>query len=111
MNGRWLVFLVLFCVGCASEPVVLLQDVTGAGEKVCLADRASIPSIVDQFYATRDLTTEEGKIDYLIERVKTSDLTFVRNKVVYTGPQAAAFLRWKLGRMEKRHKIKVTTAQ
>ena len=106
----FLLFLVLF-VGCASEPVVLLNGRTAAGDLVCLDDQSEIPAIVQKFYATRDLTTEEGKIDYLIERVINSKLTFIRNRVEYTGPSAAGFLRWKLGRMEKRHNVVIKTAQ
>ena len=111
MKQRIFFLWILLLVGCASEPIALLNGIAPSGEPVCLEDRANIPAFVEIFYATRDLTTEEGKIDYLFERVKNSHLTFIRNKVEYTGPQAAAFLRWKLGRMEKRHHIKINTAQ
>jgi hypothetical protein len=60
---------------------------------------------------TRDLTTEEGKIDYLLERIRGSKLIFVRNKVEYVGPAAASFLHWKLDRWRSRHYAKITTAQ
>lgn len=105
------VLFFLFWLGCASQPVVLLNSVTDTGENICLDDRANIPAFVQKFYATRDLTTEEGKIDYLIERVKNANLVFVRNKVEYTSPAAAGFLRWKLERMEKKHNVKIQTAQ
>lgn len=112
MKFKLFLFLVLFFwLGCASQPVVLLNGYTGSGNLVCLDDQANIPEFVQKFYETRDLTTEEGKIDYLIERVKRSKMTFIRNRVEYTGPQSASFLRWKLGRMEKRHRVKVETAR
>ncbi|MBI4358488.1 MAG: DUF5329 family protein [Candidatus Omnitrophica bacterium] len=109
-RASFVVFLLL-CLGCASKQVVLLNGASVTEQPLCLDDRAGIPAIVQKFYATRDLTTEEGKIDYLIERVRSSNLVFVRNRVEYSGPQAAGFLRWKLGRMERSHHIKVKTAQ
>jgi len=103
--------LILFCLGCASKQTPLLDGVNLEGAPLCLGEQAGIPAIVQKFYTSRDLTTEEGKIDYLLERIRTSDLIFVRNKVEYSGPQAAEFLRWKMGRMEKRYHIKINTAQ
>ena len=111
MKREALLCFVLFLAGCASQQAPLLMGVSESGTAVCLEDQAVIPGFVQKFYETRDLTTEEGKIDYLIERVKSSDLTFIRNKVEYTGPAAASFLRWKLSRMESRHHVKIKTAE
>ena len=110
---KYAAFFVLFllCLGCASEKVALLEGMALDGAPVCLENRSQIPALVRKFYATRDLTTEEGKIDYLIERVRTSSLVFIRNQVHYSGPGAAEFLRWKLRRLEKRWHVKVETAQ
>ena len=70
-----------------------------------------IPDLVRRFFETRDLTTEEGKIDYLLDRIRKSDLTFVRNKVEYNGREATDFLRLKTNRLEHRNHIKIRTAQ
>jgi hypothetical protein len=103
----------LMSVSCAgkSSSLPLLSGVSKEGAPICLDDRAGIPAFVQQFYDQRDLTTEEGKVDYLLERLRHSQLVFVRNRVPYTGPQAAGFLRWKLDRWKTRHDIKINTAQ
>jgi len=89
----------------------MLSGVSKEGAPICLDERTGIPAFVEQFYARRDLTTEEGKIDYLLERLRNSQLLFVRNRVEYTGPQSSGFLRWKLDRWRARHHIKIDTAQ
>jgi hypothetical protein len=109
-----LVFLIfLLCFGCATSsapPPLLEQNPTGA-EPVCLGDCSQVPSDVAKFYASRDLTTEEGKIDYLIEQVRKSKVTFIRNRVEYNSIGAAQFLRWKLGRLRNHHHISIESAQ
>ena len=109
----WVFLFVSLCLGCASNPppLTLLSGVTKEGAPICLDDRTGIPAAVQEFYAKRDLTTEEGKIDYLLERLRNSQLLFIRNRVEYTGPQAAGFLRWKLDRWKTRHHITIDTAQ
>ena len=109
----WVLLFVFLCLGCASEKasLTLLSGVTKEGAPVCLDDRTGIPAAVQEFYAKRDLTTEEGKIDYLLERLRNSKLLFIRNRVEYTGPQAAGFLRWKLDRWKTHHHLKIDTAQ
>jgi hypothetical protein len=47
------------------------------------------------FAATRP-EGEQAKIDALLERIRTSDATFVRNGVEYDGKKAAAHLKTKL---------------
>ena len=103
--------VLVILVGCASKGTPLLEGTNLQGNPVCLANPEGIPEIVRKFFATRDLTTEEGKIDYLLERVRKSDLIFIRNKVEHDGRSAAEFLRWKLNRLEKRYGIKVQAAQ
>ena len=101
-----------FLVGCASSrQVPLLGGLSSEGVPLCLDDRKTAPAFVEKFYKTRDLSTEEGKIDYLIERVHNSKLVFIRNETAYDGSSAAEFLRWKLGRMKPRYHIEVKTAQ
>lgn len=109
----WFFLFVTLCFGCASmnPSVALLSGVTEEGAPICLDDRTGIPAFVEKFYARRDLTTEEGKIDYLLERLRHSQLVFMRNRVEYTGPQSAGFLRWKLDRWKTRHYAKINTAQ
>ena len=103
--------LLLVClIGCASNQQTLLTGKTLAGTPVCLDDRDNIPAFVKKFFNTRDLTTEEGKIDYLMERIRNSKLIFVRNKVEYDSASAATFLRWKLNRWKKKG-AKIDTAQ
>ncbi|MBI3999777.1 MAG: DUF5329 family protein [Candidatus Omnitrophica bacterium] len=112
---RWEGFLVLilFFGGCTSQQqsVALLSGVSTEGAPICLTNPSGIPAIVQKFFATRDLTTEEGKIDYLIERVRSSDLIFFRNKVEYNGQAASEFLRWKMNRWKSRYHTKIDTAQ
>ena len=102
----------LFLSGCATGvETPLLHGVSPAGTQVCFDDPADIPSFFEQFYKTRDLGTEEGKIDYLLERVAQSDLAFIRNEVRAGGRDTANYLRWKLDRLRKVHKMKIETAE
>lgn len=105
-------FILLFVTlcGCASNQQALLSGQTLEGTPICLDNRDKIPVIVRKFFNTRDLTTEEGKIDYLIERICDSKLVFIRNKVEYDSPSAASFLRWKLNRWQKKG-VKIDTAE
>ena len=111
MKQTWLLAFFLLCVGCASKQVPLLSGFTSEGAPVCLTGQAGIPEAVQKFYLVRDLTAEETKIDYLLERLRTSNLTLIRNRVEYTGTEAAQFLRWKLDRFRTRHHMKIETAQ
>ena len=98
--------LVLF--GCAShsesspipQPPIYLY----------LTDEKNIPSAIRKFHDTRDLTTEEGKIDYLLGRVQSSGLSFIRNRETFPGPAAAAFLREKIGWYEGHFHVPIKTA-
>lgn len=107
-----LLFIILIAslCGCASKQPTLLSGQTLERAPICLDNQDNIPSIVKKFFNTRDLTTEEGKIDYLMERVRNSKLTFIRNRVEYDSASAAGFLRWKLNRWQKKG-AKIKTAQ
>lgn len=109
---RRLLFIVLIAslYGCAQQRPTLLSGQTLEGAPICLDNQDNIPAIVKKFFNTRDLTTEEGKIDYLMERIQNSKLTFIRNKVEYDSASAASFMRWKLNRWQKKG-MKITTAQ
>ncbi|OGX03265.1 MAG: hypothetical protein A3G87_04910 [Omnitrophica bacterium RIFCSPLOWO2_12_FULL_50_11] len=105
-------FIFLF-VGCAAQtpPVPLLSGMTPTGAPVCFSDLTTIPSFFEWFHARRDLTTEEGKIDYLLDRVSRSNLIFIRNEVEFSSYASAEFLRWKLNRLRQRHKVKIETVE
>ncbi len=111
MKSKFLgvVLLAVLC-GCAANHQALLNGRTLEGALVCLDNRDNIPAIVKKFFNTRDLTTEEGKTDYLLDRIRNSKLIFVRNKVEYDSASAASFMRWKLNRWQKKG-LKITTAQ
>jgi len=112
MKPKFLYFVLLIVLsGCASnQPTALLTGHTLEGALICLDSRDNIPAVVRKFFNSRDLTTEEGKIDYLIERVRAAHLTFIRNRVEYDSASAATFLRWKLNRWKKKG-TKIETAQ
>lgn len=107
----WALVPVLCLWGCASSaPTPLLSGYSKGDEPICLGVRSEISSFVEKFYATRDLTTEEGKIDYLIERVRSADVVFIRNGEEFKGSHAAEFLRWKLNRLRSRQRLLIETA-
>jgi len=105
--------LSVFLVGCSSAGgragAPLLTGTNPEGAPLCFEERSKIPSFFESFYATRDLSTEEGKIDYLIERVSRSGLVFTRNGVDFGSYATAQFLRWKLDRLRAKHKIEVNS--
>jgi len=53
---------------------------------------------LNDYADTYDITTKEGKIDYLLTRLQTTSYGVKRNGAHYTPPQAAEFLRWKMYR-------------
>ena len=111
MNLKFVpIILISVLCGCASQQTALLTGRTAEGTPICLDSQDNIPAIVKKFFNTRDLTTEEGKIDYLMERLRSSKLKFIRNKVEYDSDSAASFLRWKLNRWQKKG-VKIKTAQ
>ncbi len=97
-------FAILFIslIGCASQGSALLDGKTLEGAPICLDNRDNIPAVVKKFFNTRDLTTEEGKIDYLLDRMRSSRLTFIRNGVEYASDDSASFMRWKLNRVRSK---------
>ena len=111
MKREFTAFLLLVFLGCASQATPLLQGLSAEGIPLCLNDRSATPSFVEKFFQVRDLTTEEGKIDYLFERIRNSKLIFIRNKVEYNGSSASEFLRWKLDRTKQRYHVEIKTAQ
>lgn len=114
MKKEWLFLLVLICSGCASAPPLsppLFSGVIPEKAPLCFSSNSEIPSIVQKFFASRDLTTEEGKIDYLLNRVRGAKVVFIRNREKYTSENASGFLRWKLGRLRTKYNTQVDTAQ
>ena len=109
---RSLVFLLVALTSCANPNAgPLLSGTSSLGLPVCFEDPSKIPTFFASYYATRDLTTEEGKIDYLIERVRSSNRTYIRNGVETGSDVAARFLRWKLNRLRTYHKMTIETAE
>ncbi len=113
MKFGWVFLSFLFYSGCASAPAtpLLSGPISTDNAALCFSARSEIVSIVERFFATRDLTTEEGKIDYLLNRVRDAKVSFIRNREEYTSQNAAKFLRWKLNRLRSLHNIPVDTAQ
>lgn len=52
---------------------------------------------IEAFLGQHAECTEQDKIDYLLESIKTSDLTYVRNGDYFDGKKASRWLRWKMG--------------
>jgi len=111
MKPLILFFLLLTLQSCATARPALQHGFKADGTPVYLSDPVQIPDEIKKFYSKRDLSTEEGKIDYLIYRVQDSDLTFLRNREKYDGAAAAEFLRWKLPRHKNNYHVKVDTAE
>ena len=114
MKMRSEVFFLFFllCAGCASAPPPpLLSGTPSENMVLCFSNSSEIPSIVEKFLVSRDLATEESKIDYLLNRVRDAHVVFVRNREKYTSQSASEFLRWKLDRLRGAHHMQINTAQ
>ena len=86
----------LLLPGCQSIP--LQGGINDRGEKVYLSEKREIPDAIAAFAKSQDLESEEGRINYLLQRVRNSKLTYIRNNECYTNAEAAEFLRWKMHR-------------
>jgi hypothetical protein len=107
----FLICLVLgFSAGCASQQP-LREGVDESGNPVCLSLCSEIPGTVKAFQSRHRLETEAGKINYLLDRVRSSGLQFDRNGTVFGAAEAARFLRWKIGWYEKKYREKIKTAE
>ena len=82
--------------GCQTVP--LQGGVNERGEKIYLTPVNQIEKAIADFSRSKDISTDDGKINYLIERVRQSKLSLIRNNAIYTSSEAAEFLRWKLNR-------------
>ena len=87
----------------------LMNGVSGDGRPVFLSEPSEISRAIKKFKLMRDLTTEEGKIDYILSRVRSSQLKFIRNGMETDGDAAAQFMRWKIGWYEDKYKTKIKT--
>lgn len=101
----------LLSAGCMFQysPQVL-PAVFPDGERLYLSDKVLLEKSLDQYYQVRDLSSEDGKIDYLLGRIQASDYIFVRNGVEYSGRFSSEFLSWKLGRVREQKISQVETA-
>jgi hypothetical protein len=113
MKRVFVLLLFIPLLSCASpqKKTVLLDGLTTSGAPVCFEPTEEIPTFFDQYYTTRDLSTEEGKIDYLLERISGSGLVFIRNDVEFGSYAAAQFLRWKVDRLRVKYDIHINTAE
>ena len=108
MKPLLLVVLMLFVFSFAAE-AALMNGFAPDGTPVYLSDPSEIPRAIKKFEIRGDLTTEEGKIDYIISRIRTSQFKFIRNGTETQGDAAATFIRWKIGWYENHYHTKVTT--
>jgi hypothetical protein len=74
---------------------------------VCLTDCSQIPSEIKTYTEKRPLKTEMDEINYLLARIRNSNLTFVRNGIEYNSLKAATFLRMKLMWYQRHHGEKI----
>ena len=104
--------IMFFTTGCVVQHAVpVLPAISTEGIRLYLSEEASLARAIEQYYQVRDLSSEEGKIDYLISRAQSSAYIFVRNGVEYSGRFSAEFIRWKLGRVREQKISSVDTAE
>ncbi len=92
-----------------SAEAKLINGFTAEGAPVYLSDAPEIPKAVKKFQLTRELTTEEGKIDYILSRIRSSKIRFIRNGQETDGDAASQFIRWKIGWYEDHYHTKIKT--
>lgn len=100
--------LLLFFSAHAAE-AKLLSGLSAEGKPVFLSEPSQIPRAIKKFEITRDLVTEEGKIDYILSWIRSAQLKFVRNGIETEGNAAVQFLRWKIGWYENKYNTKIKT--
>ena len=97
--------LFLFLFGCAAPTIPNFSH-----QPVYLGDPGDISKKIKNFQIIHDLTTEDGKIDYLIERIRSSNLSFIRNGETHSSSAAAVFLRAKIFWYQSRYHVPIHTA-
>lgn len=95
---KFVIFLtvVLLQVGCAFiQKDKHIQHSLGSvlAETLALSDQQRQ---LCEFVADTPSPTEIQKIHYLLSRIRTSDVDFIRNGQSYTGKQASKWLLWKM---------------
>ena len=104
------IVILSFFFGCVAE-AKLMNGSDENGTAVYLSEPSDIPKAIKKFQLNRDLTTEEGKIDYILFRLRSSNLRFIRNGEETNGDNAAQFMRWKMGWYKDHHHTKIKTLQ
>lgn len=74
-----------------NEPQNLASNFT-----MLLSSEGDAAMAANQFLVKNINPTEQEKIDYLLERIKSSKVHFFRNNEQYDGSTAAKWLRWKM---------------
>jgi len=94
----------LVAAGCASSTqhkvnpsisVPSLETIIKLKKTVYLAHEAAVQNRIDAFFHRTPNPNGHHKINYLIQALRSSDITFVRNGSMYSGLQASMWLRWK----------------
>ncbi len=93
-------FCLLFLTACSSiskQEIALNKPQNSASDfELLLSSEIEARLALDQFLLKNSNPTELQKIDYLLERIKTSSVHFFRNNEQYDGSTAAKWLRWKM---------------
>jgi hypothetical protein len=73
------------------------------GERLYLASREVHQTHLNHYLTKYFPLSEEDKIHYLYECVENSGYRFMRNGIVYSGPDAMRWLRWKRTHPQYKH--------
>lgn len=93
-----LALLLCFIAGCATTPIGTGFDLQG--NPVYVQPQAAALSDIDDFRERSflDPASDGFQINFLIQRIETSPLMFVRNGQQADGRDTARFIRWKMKR-------------
>lgn len=95
----WILFpaalLIFGCSGPVNKNLVPGETLSSAQEPLMLSS-SRLLSGVHNFLEKHKQITEQDKINYLLERMRDSSVTFIRNGNRYNGLTAMQWLRWKM---------------
>jgi len=84
----------------------LLSGTDTTGNKIYFSGtKDQILRSLKNYSKTYDISTLEGKIDYLLNRLRTTKFKLERNGSPYSPDEAVQFLRWKIGRPRWQGKV------
>jgi hypothetical protein len=75
--------------------------------RICLTECTQVPSEIEKYTKMHPIKTERDEINYLLYRIRTSHVKFIRNGSEFDAAKAAAFLRWKIAWYQQRHGEKI----